>query len=225
MNGTNSRLSVGSLVLVPAVVTLAVTILRLIGELQNWSPFLFNRAPGGGFALVGISWLPVIFGPYFASRLAAAGEGPSGWGKALGMTGLAIVVLVLGSVVLFVGFSRQMAVVVLLGGVIQLGSAFVARIGWRALGNTLFGYAFAARIPVVVVMYIAMRANGGQGWGTHYDVAGAGFTVTSLGQKFFELSVVPQMGLWIGYTVIIGTLFGCAFVALFGRRQSAAAAA
>jgi len=29
-------------------------------------------------------------------------------------------------------------------------------------------YAFAARIPVLVVMFIAMSANGGQGWGTHY---------------------------------------------------------
>lgn len=106
---------------------------------------------------------------------------------------------------------------------IQLGSAFVARIGWRALGNTLLAYAFAARIPVVVVMYIAMSANGGTGWGTHYDVA-AGFTVTSLAQKFFELSVIPQMGLWIGYTVIVGTLFGCAFIAIFGRWTTAAAA-
>ena len=198
MNGTDSKVSVGRLILVPAIITLAITILRLIGELQGWSPFLFNKAPGGGFALVGISWLPIIFGPYFAWKVAVAGTAPSGMGKAFGMAGLAIVVLVLGSVVLYFGFSKQMVVVALLGGVIQLGSAFVARIGWRALGNTLLAYAFAARIPVVVVMYIAMSANGGTGWGTHYDVA-PGFTVTSLAQKFFELSVIPQMGLQILY--------------------------
>ena len=52
-----------------------------------------------------------------------AGARPSGMGKAFGMAGLAIVVLVLGSVVLFFGFTRQMVVVALLGGVIQLGSA------------------------------------------------------------------------------------------------------
>ena len=223
MNGTNSKVSVGRLILVPAIITLAITILRLIGELQGWSPFLFNKAPGGGFALVGISWLPIIFGPYFAWKVAVVGARPSGMGKAFGTVGLAIVVLVLGSVVLFFGFTKQMVVVALLGGVIQLASAFVARIGWPALGNTLLAYAFAARIPVVVVMYIAMSANGGTGWGTHYDVA-PGFTVTSLAQKFFELSVIPQMGLWIGYTVIVGTLFGCVFIAIFGRRTTAAAA-
>ncbi|HUI41825.1 MAG TPA: hypothetical protein VL523_07640 [Terriglobia bacterium] len=226
MNGTTSgsSLSVGRLIAVPAVFTLAVTILRLVGELQHWGAPWFNSAAGGGFAVVGISWLPIIFGPYFASKVAAAGAGPSGMGKAFGMAGLAIVVLVLGSVILFFGFSKQMAFVVLLGGVIQLASAFVARIGWRAFGNVLLAYAFAARIPVVVVMYIAMSAKGGQGWGTHYDIAGPGFTVTSLAQKFFELSLVPQMGLWIGYTVIVGTLFGCAFLAIFGRRSTAATA-
>jgi hypothetical protein len=73
-------------------------------------------------------------------------------------------------------------------------------------------------------MYIAMSANGGTGWGTHYDVAGPGFTVTSFAQKFFEASVIPQMFFWIAYTVIVGTLFGCAFIALFGRRTRTAAA-
>jgi hypothetical protein len=55
MNRTDPKVSVGRLILVPAIVTLAITLLRLIGELQGWSPFLFNKAPGGGFALVGIS--------------------------------------------------------------------------------------------------------------------------------------------------------------------------
>ena len=224
MNGTDTKVSVGSLILVPAIIALAITILRLIGELQSWSPLLFNKAPGGGFALVGISWLPVIFGPYFAWKVAAAGEGPSSMGKAFGMVGLGIVVLVLGSVLEFFGFTKGMVAVFALAGLIQLASAFVARIGWRAFGNALVAYAFAARIPVLVVMYIAMSANGGHGWGTHYDVAGPGFTVTSLAQKFFEESFIPQMGFWIGYTVIVGMLFGCAIVAIFGRRSAAATA-
>ncbi len=36
------------LILVPAIITLAVTLLRLTGELQGWSPKLFNADPGGG---------------------------------------------------------------------------------------------------------------------------------------------------------------------------------
>ena len=41
---------VRQLILVPSVITLAVTLLRLVGELQNWSPRLFNKEPGGGGA-------------------------------------------------------------------------------------------------------------------------------------------------------------------------------
>ena len=54
----------------PAVITLAVTLLRLVGELQGWSPLLFNREAGGGGALVGISWLVPVFGAWFGWKLA-----------------------------------------------------------------------------------------------------------------------------------------------------------
>ena len=63
------------LVLWPAVITLGITLLRLFGELQGWAPALFNRAAGGGFALIGISWLPILLGPYFALKLAKSGKG------------------------------------------------------------------------------------------------------------------------------------------------------
>ena len=47
----------GRLILVPAVITLAVTLLRLVGDLQGWSPALFNRGDKAWSpALVGIVW-------------------------------------------------------------------------------------------------------------------------------------------------------------------------
>ena len=63
---------IGKLILVPAVITLAVTLLRLVGELQGWSPALFNRgdkawSPG----LVGIVWLVPVFGAWFGSASTA----------------------------------------------------------------------------------------------------------------------------------------------------------
>ena len=58
------------------MITLVVTILRLYGELQGWPKPWFSAAPGGGGAVVGISWLPIIFGPYFALKLAGAGDVP-----------------------------------------------------------------------------------------------------------------------------------------------------
>ena len=225
MNGTDSRLSVGSLILVPAIITLAITVLRLIGELQNWSPLLFGKAAGGGFALVGISWLPIIFGPYFAMKLAGAGEGPVSAGKAIGLTVAGLVVYFVGGFAFGIGLQKHIMPLVLVGMVIELVSAFIPRIGWRSLGNVLLAYAFAARIPVVLVMYIAMSANGGQGWGTHYDAVTPGFTVTSFAQKFVDLAVIPQMSIWIGWTAVIGALFGSIAFAIFGRKQSVPAAA
>ncbi len=224
MNGTDSKVSIGSLILVPAIITLAITILRLIGELQGWSPLLFNKSAGGGGAIIGISWLPVIFGPYFAMKLAAAGEGPSSLGKVFAAIGAELVIFVMGMILFFTGFTKHMSGVALVGFILMLISAFVPRIGWRSFGNALLAYAFAARIPVAIVMYIAMSANGGQGWGTHYDVATPGFTVTSLGQKFFDLAVLPQMGGWIGYTALVGGLFGSIVYAMFGRKRAAATA-
>src|SRR5579863_8739476 len=222
MKGTTSRVSIGSVILVPAIITLAVTVLRLVGELQNWSPLLFNKSAGGGAAIIGISWLPIFVGPYFAWKLAAVGEGPLSSGKAIGMSALGLLVLVLGAVASGFGFAKHITALLLLGFVLELASAFIPRRGWPAFGNTLLAYAFAARIPVVVVLFVAMSANGGQGWGTHYDVAGPGVAVTSFAQKFIEESVLPQMGFWIGWTVIIGALLGSVFVAIFGRRRIAA---
>ena len=53
---------IGKLILAPAVITLAVTLLRLVGELQGLSPALFNREGGGLGTFVGIVWLVPVFG-------------------------------------------------------------------------------------------------------------------------------------------------------------------
>jgi len=220
MNGTSSKVSIGSLILIPAVITLVVTILRLVGELEGWSPIFFNKSAGGGGAIVGISWLPIIFGPYFAWKLATAREVPSSYGMAIGMSAVGLVVFFLGIVAFGIGLTKHITALLLLGFALELVSAFVPRIGWRSLGNTLLAYAFAARIPVVVVMFIAMSANGGQGWGTHYDVAAPSFKVTSFAQKFIDLALLPQLSLWIGWTCILGGLLGSIYVAVFGRRTA-----
>ena len=133
-----SKVSIPRLILVPALITLAVTLLRVVGELQQWSPKLFNRDPGGGGALVGIVWLIPIFGIWFALKLAAAGEGPASWGKALGFAALALAVTVALSVVTFKLWSSP---VVQLGAftVISWLAIFVARPGWPALWRVLIG--------------------------------------------------------------------------------------
>jgi len=227
MNGTTSgsSSSIWSLIAVPSVITLVITILRLVGELQHWPAPWVSNAAGGGGAILGISWLPFIFGPYFAWKLAAAGDGPASAGKAIGMSAVGLVVFVLGGFAFGFGLTKHMTPLVLVGFVLALASAFLPGLGWRSFGNALVAYAFAARIPVLIVMYIAMSANGGQGWGTHYDVAAPGFVVTSFAQKFIDIAVLPQMSLWIGWTAVIGGLFGTIVTAVFHPGKHAAPAA
>src|SRR5438093_1058753 len=107
MSETSERVSISSLILWPSVITLAITVLRLVGELQHWSPRFFNPEPGGGGALVGISWLPLIFGIYFALKLAGAGEGPASAGRAILIPILGIILMVGGAVASSVVISKK----------------------------------------------------------------------------------------------------------------------
>ncbi len=216
--------SIAGLITIPALITLGITILRLVGELQHWPKPWFSAAAGGGGAIVGISWLPIIFGPYFALKLAGAGEGPSSAGKAIGFAFLGLALLLVSGVIAQRSFAHH-RFVALLGLVLMLVSAFIPGIGWRALGNTLLAYAFAARIPVLIVMLVAMLGNGGQGWGTHYDVAPPSFAARSFAAKFFDLAVLPQMTLWIGWTVVFGSILGTIVAALSRRGKAAVASA
>ena len=217
-------MSITSLITIPALITLGITILRLVGELEHWPKPWFSAAAGGGGAIVGISWLPIIFGPYFALKLAGAGDGPSSAGKAIGFAFLGLVLLFLGGVVAERSFAHH-PTVALIGLLLMLASAFIPGIGWRSLGNTLLAYAFAARIPVLIVMLLAMLGNGGQGWGTHYDVAPPNFPPQSLAAKFLHLAVFPQMTLWIGWTVVLGSIIGGIAAAVSRRGKQAAPAA
>jgi hypothetical protein len=210
---SSGKKSIVQLVLVPSLITLGITILRLEGELNHWGSPWFNSSAGGGGAIVGISWLPIIFGPYFALKLASSGEGTSSYGKAFGMTIGGLAVMVLGGFVLFK--SRNSAVLAILGFVLTLVAAFVARRGWPSLGSTLIAYAYAARIPVLIVMFLAMRG----GWGTHYDAVEARFAAAPLWTKFFYEAFLPQMMLWIGYTAVVGSLFGDIVAAIAGRKR------
>jgi hypothetical protein len=82
--------------------------------------------------------------------------------------------------------------------------AAVAWSGWPDLGRTLLVYAFAARIPVALVMLVAMLAN----WGTHYDVAPPGFPEMGVFMKWLYIGALPQFTTWIAMTVLLGALFG-----------------
>jgi hypothetical protein len=131
----------GKLILIPAVITLGITLLRLAAELMNLPSWLANKHPGGVGALIGISWLPPIFGIYFARKL-------------MGTAGK----------------------------------------HWWNLLKTLFLYGLAARIPVIIIMGLAIFGN----WGTHYDSFPPGrLSAASPAIKFLEGGVLIQLIWWV----------------------------
>ena len=214
-----ASISPGRLVLVPAVITLGVTLLRLFGELQGWSPRFFSREPGGGYALVGIAWLVPIFGAWFGWRIARSGATPARLGRALGLTLLAFVLMpVLGFAAYAAGlaeFGFGMFALYVVGAIVGVLLGLRA---WPALGRTLFAYALAARIPVAIVMLVAMFGN----WGTHYDLVGPGFSGMAPLAKWLWFGALPQLTVWIAYTTVIGGLFGLVAGAIAARGRATA---
>lgn len=212
------------LIAIPTVITLAVTILRVVGELKHWPTPWFSTAAGGGAALVGISWLPIVFGPYFALKLAAAGDRPASFGKAILFAILGLVAYFIAGVLIQLTMKHP-SVLTLAAFILTLIAGFVPLIGWRSLGRVLLAYALAARIPVLIVMYYAMRGNDGAGWGTHYDAVAPSFATLPFAQKYIYMAVMPQLTLWIGWTIIVGAIFGSIVAAIANRGKQSAPAA
>ncbi len=214
---SGTRSSIMSLVLVPGLITLGVTILRLVGELQHWPKPFFSAAAGGGGAIFGISWLPIIFGPYFALKLAGAGERPSSLGKAFGFTVLGLLVMV-GGGFLFAKANFRSSALILAAYAVMAVAALIPLAGWSSLAKTLLAYGYLARIPVAIVMFFAMKGN----WGTHYDALPPGYPAdASFGLKYVRLGLLPQVILWIAFTVIVGSLCGAIAYAVAGRKRVA----
>jgi hypothetical protein len=217
---TTQSPSLSRLILVPAFITLAVTLLRLAGELMGGSNLLFNRTAGGGAALIGIVWLVPIFGFWFGWRLTRAGEGPASAGRA---AGYGVLATILGAGVSAAGAAtggRLTTVVAFVAGAVI--SFVIVRRGWPVLSRVLLAYALAARIPVALVMLAAIYGN----WGTHYDVPPPGFDPT-IGpfMKWVLIGLVPQLTVWVGFTLSVGALLGAAGAAVARRDGSSAPAA
>lgn len=213
---SDNRTSLTGLILVPAVITLAITILRLVGELQHWPSALFKSSAGGLGSIVGIVWLPFIFGPYFAARLMKSGDHPASLWKTIvfAFVGLG---LMFGGAYLAFGLSKGSLIMVLGGLIIIAAGAAIQFPGWPGLAKTLLAYGYAARIPVAIVMFFAMQGN----WGTHYDAVPPEVASMSLLSKWALFGLAPQLVMWIVYTMSVGALFGGITAAALKGRQAA----
>jgi hypothetical protein len=220
---TNHKpLSLAQLITVPALITLAVTVLRLVGERQGWSRVLFNPEPGGPLGLIGIVWLVPILGIYFALRLANAGDVPERAGRAVLYAFLGILISAIGFAVAVAVSQPGRPLAILISGVAAIVAVIVQRKAWPALFKTLIAYGYAARIPVTIIMFFAIKGN----WRTHYDAPPPNFPA-DIGwfEKFILIGVIPQLVFWISFTVIFGMLFGAAAFAIAKRGKQSSVSA
>ena len=222
---------IGRLILVPALITLAVTLLRLVGELQGWSSTLFNRGDKPfSPSLIGIAWLVPVFGAWFGWKLTRAGSGPRSLGRAFGLTFAALAVLPLTAFLApkagivnkhmwqpNVPLTESLTILSVFVVAFFVGIA-IGIVAWPALGRTLLAYGLAARIPIALLMLVAMLGN----WGTHYDVRPSYPPQMSTLAWWVALGLVPQLSFWIWYTIVFGALFGIV-AAAFARRRGTAA--
>jgi hypothetical protein len=194
----------------PALIALAITLLRLAGELRGWSETWFSRETGGllpaGLAgvLVGITWLALPFGAWFAWKLARSGVARPKAGRAIGIAALAIVVLYGGTRLVRL-FSLPFAGFLLAIWTAGVLAAVVAWQAWPALGRVLLAYGVLSRAAVALVMLLAMHGR----WGTHYDYADSpGVRELPFWTSYLMLAFVPQLVFWVAYTVVVGMLTG-----------------
>jgi hypothetical protein len=195
--------AIGPLIGVPAAITLAVTALRLAGEMLHWSPRFFSRQAGGGLAVVGIAWLVPMFGIWFALKLRHAGVPHPRVlrGIAISLAALLAAVAV-GLLALPLGFGPVGQVVMLCLG--SVAAIAIGRLAWPPLGRVLVAYGLAARLPVVVVMLFAMLGR----WDSHYALPRPDFPPLAPLPLWLLTGFLPQLTLWIAYTVVFGMLFG-----------------
>ncbi len=215
--------SVLSLVLVPAVVTLALSVVRLFGEIGQWNPLLFGKPEAGGDkALLGISWLIFLFGLWFGMRLQKAGLGPTSRGKALGISLVAVGIVAGGMPALQAaglmwfpdaehpGEPRGLGLML---GLMAAGCV-VSALAWGRAALTLLAYGVLARLPVVLITWIAL---GRPEWNTHYTKIPPFFTNVAEADRMSFL-MMPQITFWPALTVLAGTAMACVGAFLGGRK-------
>jgi len=206
------------LILWPSVITLAITAVRLLGEVEGW----INVDAGGAFALLGITWCVFVFGGWFGLHLARAGSVPRVTRAPLWLLLLALAIMAVAGWQ-FGGLDRKDtsdAAFELLRekGLIVCVCALVAMLVtfalWPRQAWTMLCYGVVARLGVLAATWLAKH----QGWETHHvkfgpaQIQRESMADTMIGAAF------PQLLFWVPFTVVMGTLTG----SLFARRRPTA---
>lgn len=216
-NMTTTTPTLFRLLLLPSVLTLLVSIARLVSEVQGLGT---TQSGGAGFWL-GISWLAPVFGGWFGWRLARGGSAPTlsrAWLWAL----VALLAIVGTAVWQFSQIDRTdrtdaamapLRSVVLTIVAVAIPMALLQFAVWRRLATALLLYGLIARATVVALTWLAKS----QGWDTHYQKFGPGGIEVDM-ERTLVSATIAQLGFWVPFTIVTGTLVGCL---VGGRRRSA----
>lgn len=216
-----SSTSTWRLVFLPAVVvTWAVLLIRLGGELVGGPSWLFGRDGGGGGAIVGITWLVMIFGFYFGWRLTKEGRGPDKPVLTLILSVLAIAAGVGGMMgankLGFIDFEKPGRDIAYTFLVVLGASSLLLLWSWRELFLANLVYGLLARVGVIVVTVPAVLNS----WDTHFNKGQQGM-VEPTWQGIIDLSHA-QICFWTPFTVLMGGLFGSIAGLIAGGRKLSA---
>jgi hypothetical protein len=99
--------------------------------------------------------------------------------------------------------------------IVAIVSACLQYLAWPALFKAMTAYAFGARIPVVIVMFFALRGH----WDTHY-ARPSGPYVLSFWPTFLWFGFFEELIYWVSFTVAVGCLAGSVAAAVAKRRAA-----
>jgi hypothetical protein len=211
----NNRPTTLRLLFWPLLLTLLLSIGRLVGEVQG----SLGAASGGAGSPFGITWLLFVFGGWFGFRLRAQGSRPMmqptwlWWGLLLAVPVGAFFwftrgVDLMGKDAATEANVKQLVTTLAIIAPPTAGLCFAV---WPRLAWTLFCYGLGARLIVLGITALAKH----MAWDTHYTKFGpAGFeydfatTMTN--------AAVAQFGIWVPITMLAGGFVG----SWFGRRGS-----
>lgn len=198
------------IVLWPAGIAIAVTLLRTVGELSGWPKPLVNSAPCGK-AILGVTCLVPLVAINFAFKLVGVHDRP----KQLRFTFVAALVgLALKLAATYLLESGKYSYGIRISGdfILTAVGMALAALTWPAFFKLLLVYGYASRIPVAIVQWLALRGH----WGTHYDASG-NFPPIGFWPTYIHVLLVPKIFFMEAYTVIVGALVGTAAMAVLER--------
>lgn len=203
------------LLLWPSLITLAVSIVRLVSEVNGW----LTNVSGGRLLPLGITWCIFVFGGWMAWRLARAGEGPRrrlSWLWPL-LALLAAIGTAMWGFRPLLEADRSEATFALVreavihGVVVAIVGALAMFAVWPRLCWTLLLYGLGARATVLAFTWLAKL----KGWDTHYTKFGPpGIERDSMAETMTS-AAIAQLGFWVPFTMLGGMFVGC----LVARRR------